>query len=669
MGVLQTLFHQPSRTYSGGEQGQNDASGDAEATAATKSVDGDEEQQQQQQEQQQQQRAARRSQYYSAAADPRLRKEWDRILATDRHRRRTRTPLSAGAGAVPSATVGLATGKTLSKDKEEEDSDQFFTPLSSPQASPQIKAAALSLDNSLALEAHAPAPIRSLSLTSSTSTSTSTYTSMSISRQQSSSSSLSPQGTSVSNASVNLNYASSITSTSDDSYTNYSWSARGPRSDQTHFTTTSTSSCHSRHSKQYSEPPYAPASQIVPTPDWAKDIRWLVPPEEMQSRYPSKRSNTISAPSTASLSSLGSRLSSRSSTRASTSGSGRSKTEPTRLRGKRRMSEIQEEVEDDTTTPSHEEEVEANRQASLSSFGVLGVQRRKSNSSQSKNQPRRRGPSAHSEASSSSSAPTAELPVLLPHAEPGTYTSIVFPRTNYQPSKHPDRITTNVDVIHSGVASTTMSTICVTKHAAESLDRSRRFSLPGRILSPRNSSDGMTPKHLTPDENPLVALSSHTPSPTKVQANQVLVKVCCVALEGLDVFLVREKGKTADGYGFVPGRGFCGKIVEAGYNISDFKRGDWVIGQLDLSKVRDFRPLRTFLPNMPLSLEPFRNLRWSTNVEYIEPSLQLLLSPPNISLSLPYQVSPPIERSVPYQDPLIDPASLSFKHMTEQVPW
>ncbi|CAG8679673.1 4171_t:CDS:2, partial [Acaulospora colombiana] len=185
-------------------------------------------------------------------------------------------------------------------------------------------------------------------------------------------------------------------------------------------------------------------------------------------------------------------------------------------------------------------------------------------------------------ASSTTSVRTADLPALLPHAEPTTYTSLVFPRANYQPAKHPDRITSSVDVVSTGVGSTTMSTISVTKHAAESLTRNRKFSLPN-VITPRSSVDS-TPSHLMIDDTPFVSLTSHVASPSKIQSNQVLVKVECVALEGLDVTLAREKSKTADGYGFIPGRGFCGRVLEAGYGVSTVRKGDWVMGLLEVAK-------------------------------------------------------------------------------------
>jgi len=88
------------------------------------------------------------------------------------------------------------------------------------------------------------------------------------------------------------------------------------------------------------------------------------------------------------------------------------------------------------------------------------------------------------------------------------------------------------------------------------------------------------------DGTSIVSLTSHTPTPCKIQTNQVLVRVCCVALEGLDILLTREKSKNVDGYGFIPGRGFCGRVVEAGSGVLNLRKGDWVMGLLDVAKVR-----------------------------------------------------------------------------------
>lgn len=179
---------------------------------------------------------------------------------------------------------------------------------------------------------------------------------------------------------------------------------------------------------------------------------------------------------------------------------------------------------------------------------------------------------------------TVDLPQLIPHSQPSTYSTLVLPRAVYQPSKHPERVSSAVDITITGVSSTTMSTISITKHGAEALDRRhRRLSLPAVFASSRTSLD--TPERLRLGTPSPVTLSSHTPPPNRVEGNQVLVKVCAVALEAVDLLLVKEKSKAAEGYGFIPGRSFTGQVLEIGYEVSNVKRGDWVIGIMEFSKV------------------------------------------------------------------------------------
>ncbi|KAG8819851.1 hypothetical protein FRC17_010320, partial [Serendipita sp. 399] len=511
-------------------------------------------------------RAARRSQYYSAASDPRLRKEWEEILRQD-PRSRSGRPRSAGAGygalnsvkrssslsssvyTAPLVRNGPSTPST-NPQKDEDDKDEFFTPHTSPQASPSTAALDLATVSS---------SMQSLNVAAADSSRLS---------QQS------RQTRDISNTSSNSSYSSyaSSVASSDANYSNYSWGTR-TGSEDTHITVASSRA--SRHSKHSSDPTSEYGSA---TPDWAKEMRRLVP-YDGTAPYASRRAN--SEPSNVSV------TSSRSRSSRSSGSSRRSKTEPIRPRARRRMSEIQEEVEDDgddVSRSSRDEDgpLNADGMTRTTQVSPLGMpQRRKSQSSQSRPNGRKQSLGTHSETSSVSSTRTVDLPSLVPHAEPATYTSFVFPRTSYQPSKHPDRITNSVDIVHSGVGSTTMSTISITKHGAEILNRNRKFYLPG-LMSPRNSTD--TPSHLLEDGSPIVSLSSHTPTPSKIQSNQVLVHVCCVALDGIDVLITREKSKSADGYGFVPGRGFCGRIIEAGLGVSNVRKGDWVVGLLDLTK-------------------------------------------------------------------------------------
>ena len=195
--------------------------------------------------------------------------------------------------------------------------------------------------------------------------------------------------------------------------------------------------------------------------------------------------------------------------------------------------------------------------------------------------------SSVSGASFTASRQTVDVPPLLPHSQSSGYSTLLMPRTVYTPSKHPERVSSLVDLVKTGIIGTTMSTISITRYGAESITRrGRKMSLP-LILRPGGGSKGFDlPEHLKGNMPSPVSFSSITPPPTKVQSHQVLVQVWCVALEGLDQLLTWDRAKTPDGYGFVPGRGFLGKAMECGGSVSSVRRGDWVMGVLDVGKVR-----------------------------------------------------------------------------------
>jgi len=81
MGFLHTLLNQPSRSYSL-----------SESAAPAEQPEQDE-------------RVARKSQYYSAAADPNLRREWERILQNDPARARATPSLRVRARSIPSSPL------------------------------------------------------------------------------------------------------------------------------------------------------------------------------------------------------------------------------------------------------------------------------------------------------------------------------------------------------------------------------------------------------------------------------------------------------------------------------------------------------------------------------------------------------------------------------------
>ena len=92
-----------------------------------------------------------------------------------------------------------------------------------------------------------------------------------------------------------------------------------------------------------------------------------------------------------------------------------------------------------------------------------------------------------------------------------------------------------------------------------------------------------------------VAFTAHIPPPTFVSTDHILVQVFEVGLDALDSLIVQEKaGKrgavvTVRGKkrGFIPGRAFVGRAVECGFDVSSSvcKRGEWVVGLLDVRKV------------------------------------------------------------------------------------
>ena len=73
--------------------------------------------------------------------------------------------------------------------------------------------------------------------------------------------------------------------------------------------------------------------------------------------------------------------------------------------------------------------------------------------------------------------------------------------------------------------------------------------------------------------------------PSKLQSDQVLVQVFAVALDKLDLTLVRDKSKKVQGYGFVPGRSFVGRVIEFGWEVPHINRGEWVYGLLEVREV------------------------------------------------------------------------------------
>ena len=187
------------------------------------------------------------------------------------------------------------------------------------------------------------------------------------------------------------------------------------------------------------------------------------------------------------------------------------------------------------------------------------------------------------------SSRTVELPQFPSSSAPGPapgYTTLSLPRASYRP-EDPWRSLGggHVNLPRDGRAQTSMVSVEVVRGAA-----SKSFLSSG--FRKRNSS----PPHKKHDLAGAIALSSHRPPPSFVPNSDVLVQVHAIGLEGLDRQIVIDKLAVSDAGGkgatsFVPGRGVLGRVVECGLEVSSdtLKKGEWVIGLLDVKKVRCHR--------------------------------------------------------------------------------
>lgn len=362
--------------------------------------------------------------------------------------------------------------------------------------------------------------------------------------------------------------------------------------------------------------------------DWAKDVRWLVPPNEHRSKSPSASTSSTSsrkqkpAPTVQPdmlQTMMPTPVPDRISTLPRRSRSGSLKVRPTARRtvGKRRMSAVWEEDEGDDTLKDTQQ-----RRAQPGSLPSRSL----SLSSPPSHPPRARAASLQSQgtgaslsSSFTSSSKIVDIPTPLPVSDGGSpsgFTSLVLPRAAYTPSSNRRYSVLfgndeKVDLTRSGMAQTTMSTISITKNAATAAlgSRPRFLSLSSFTIHMTGSSSSLkvtsaTPAHLLASLPPPVSLTSHTPPPSKVNSHQVLVQVYAVGIDNLDDLIVSEKAARSDSYGFVPGRSFVGRAVECGFEVNKISKSDWVMGILDVRKVSDRCGFSTFSTFFTISFTP-----------------------------------------------------------------
>ncbi|KAL1676786.1 hypothetical protein EV122DRAFT_215760 [Schizophyllum commune] len=149
----------------------------------------------------------------------------------------------------------------------------------------------------------------------------------------------------------------------------------------------------------------------------------------------------------------------------------------------------------------------------------------------------------------------------------------------------------HVDLTRSGTAQTTMATAEVVRGLGGAASRNPLK----RMFSSRR-------REAREGRQTALGFTSHRPPPTYVPPNSVLVQVWAVGVDTLDGRLVgidvdsrcrkftgKERASTdrqAD-VGYIPARSFVGRVLQCGWEVRDeqTRRGDWVVGLLDVRKV------------------------------------------------------------------------------------
>ncbi|CAO1634977.1 unnamed protein product [Sympodiomycopsis kandeliae] len=160
------------------------------------------------------------------------------------------------------------------------------------------------------------------------------------------------------------------------------------------------------------------------------------------------------------------------------------------------------------------------------------------------------------------------------------------PMSSYRPTKDPVKAAGSSTVDERLYQRSTMATISVASGAFAKSSKGTLSRRKSSLDSSLPASDGVTrrsgehvPEHLQ-DELGLtqMALTAHTAPPRKIGSKQVLVQVIAVSIDEMDRMLLRDKIRSGDAYGWVPGRSFCGRVMEVGWEIKRLRKGDMVFG-------------------------------------------------------------------------------------------
>lgn len=163
------------------------------------------------------------------------------------------------------------------------------------------------------------------------------------------------------------------------------------------------------------------------------------------------------------------------------------------------------------------------------------------------------------------------------------------------------------DITKTGLAQTTMATVEVVKGIAAGKNENKWRIFP--FVRKAKATPKIDPTIKNPGKSPLGFTSWRSP-PKKVNGTGVMVQVWAIGVDGMDVYLVSPpklsegvKGEpmTDPAVGFVPGRSFAGRVVECGWEVNeaDIKKGEWVVGLLEVQKVRHpFFPGKSVLTDL-----------------------------------------------------------------------
>ena len=240
-------------------------------------------------------------------------------------------------------------------------------------------------------------------------------------------------------------------------------------------------------------------------------------------------------------------------------------------------------------------------------------------------------------ASSNAHLPTHPMPNPVPSASDTApangYTGLTLPHAGYSNAKGKAAAEGHVDLVRAGVAQSSMATIEVIRGVAATISNGAPISVSATTTNPPSAfkrrptlsfslgrsfsfnlkgkkRESATPVHLRGGLPLPVAFTAHVAPPSFVPESHVLVQVHAVGLDTLDSLIVHDKagmnghggglsgGKGIGGgkAGFIPGRSFAGKVIECGWAVREevCKRGEWVVGLLDVKKVR--YPLYMYTP-------------------------------------------------------------------------